>query len=47
MKRGPQLGQLLEKQFRWQLKYPKQTKEECLIYLREELNQLLLQSSTR
>lgn len=43
MKRGPQLGQLLEKQFRWQLRYPNRTGGECLEYLREELNLLLSQ----
>jgi tRNA nucleotidyltransferase/poly(A) polymerase len=37
MKRGPLLGKIIEKQFRWQLRHPERPREECLEYLRQEL----------
>jgi tRNA nucleotidyltransferase/poly(A) polymerase len=37
MRRGPLLGQVIERQFRWQLRYPDRPREECLEYLRTEL----------
>jgi tRNA nucleotidyltransferase/poly(A) polymerase len=40
MKRGPLLGKIIEKQFRWQLRYPQRPREECLEYLRQQVSLL-------
>lgn len=40
MKRGPLLGKIIEKQFRWQLRYPERSREECLEYLRQQVSLL-------